>query len=82
MANQLMAMALTYNLAVVLTNQVTVRGGSGLVPALGETWSHNATVRVLLERSTNSLTRKARLIKSNSHEQGVAHYEIKPEGIR
>lgn len=81
-ANQLMSLAIKFDLAVVLTNQVTVRGGAGIVPALGETWSHNATVRVLLERASDSNSRRAKLIKSNSHEPGIAHYEIKPEGIR
>eukprot|EP01122_Echinamoeba_exundans_P007431 TRINITY_DN2298_c0_g1_i2.p1 TRINITY_DN2298_c0_g1~~TRINITY_DN2298_c0_g1_i2.p1 ORF type:complete len:185 (-),score=28.35 TRINITY_DN2298_c0_g1_i2:114-668(-) len=82
MANQLMAVAVKFNVAVVVTNQVTVRGNAGVVPALGETWSHNATVRVLLERATESNSRRARLIKSNSHEPGIAYYEIKPEGVR
>lgn len=83
MANQLMNLAVKHDLAVVLTNQVTTRQGAGIIPALGETWSHNATVRVQLERATDSnMSRRAKLIKSNSREPGVAFYEISPDGVR
>ncbi|CAM9193877.1 unnamed protein product [Lampetra fluviatilis] len=52
LAQQLIALACTHHLAVVLTNQMTTRvsgqGESVLVPALGESWGHAATHRLVL----------------------------------
>jgi RAD51-like protein 2 len=55
---------------VVLMNQVTTKidntGGSTLVPALGQTWGHICTNRVILYWKDNK--RFAHLSKSPSHE--------------
>ncbi|XP_067866790.1 DNA repair protein RAD51 homolog 3 isoform X2 [Heterodontus francisci] len=51
LAQQLIGMANDYSVAVVLTNQMTTRFGqvqSSLVPALGESWGHAATIRLIL----------------------------------
>ncbi|XP_048840345.1 DNA repair protein RAD51 homolog 3 isoform X2 [Brienomyrus brachyistius] len=51
LAQQLAQMANQYNVAVVLTNQMTTKVGNGqskLVPALGESWGHAATQRLIL----------------------------------
>lgn len=52
MAQDLMAIAESHKAAVVLMNQVTTKPGpdgkNTLVPALGDTWAHAATSRVVL----------------------------------
>lgn len=52
MAQQLIRLAAAHDLAVVLINQMTTKltagGPSRLVPALGESWGHASTNRVIL----------------------------------
>ncbi|XP_075445893.1 DNA repair protein RAD51 homolog 3 isoform X2 [Ascaphus truei] len=51
LAQQLISIANHQKLAVILTNQMTTRIGhnqSMLIPALGESWGHAATIRVIL----------------------------------
>ena len=94
MAQQLMAAARKHRLAVVAINQLTTRiaagGGGGssgtssdvssLAPALGESWSHACTNRVLLYWKGRE--RWARIIKSPSRKQAACRYDIRQAGIR
>ncbi|MBN3308995.1 RA51C protein, partial [Amia calva] len=51
LAQQLIQMATQRGVAVALTNQMTTKVGNGqsmLVPALGESWGHAATQRLIL----------------------------------
>ena len=57
------------------------RGGTTLVPALGESWSHSSTVRIRLRRLDGDV-RKAELVKSPSHAPGGAYYRVTSSGIR
>ncbi|KAF2984110.1 hypothetical protein EK904_010465 [Melospiza melodia maxima] len=64
---------------VVLTNQMTTRIGqsqSTLVPALGESWGHAATVRLIFH--WDNTQRLATLYKSPSQKESTIAYEITP----
>ena len=52
-----------------------------MVPALGETWAHACTNRVIL-RWDNAGVRTAQLVKSPSRPPGLAKYAVTPEGVR
>lgn len=73
---------------IVLINQVTTkmeRMPSGemraqLVPALGESWSHAVTSRVMLFWQDN--VRHARLVKSPSRPADVVRYTVCDAGVR
>lgn len=80
-SSQLMEIALM-NVAVVLINQVTSKPGIGFIPALGETWGHLVTMRILLDRDQSTNMRKATLIKSSEHKYSTALYQVTAEGIR
>ena len=73
---------------VILTNQITTRfGGSGvgtsnsgtLVPALGDSWGHICSVRVLLSK-VDSISvdprRTVQLIKHPGRPPGTATYQV------
>eukprot|EP00238_Polyblepharides_amylifera_P008740 CAMPEP_0196575850 /NCGR_PEP_ID=MMETSP1081-20130531/5236_1 /TAXON_ID=36882 /ORGANISM="Pyramimonas amylifera, Strain CCMP720" /LENGTH=355 /DNA_ID=CAMNT_0041894269 /DNA_START=470 /DNA_END=1537 /DNA_ORIENTATION=+ len=81
----LMNLAHTYSLAVVTMNQVTTRvsaigGQSALVPALGESFAHACTTRIILFWRNGQ--RNANLHKSPRLPQGVASYIVTQDGIR
>ncbi|XP_068197306.1 DNA repair protein RAD51 homolog 3 [Antennarius striatus] len=83
LAQQLITMATKYNIAVVVTNQMTTRlrgGQSHLVPALGENWGHAPTIRLLLHWEGSR--RLATIIKSPCHMDSITQYEITGEGFR
>ena len=88
MTNRLMALANAAGLAVVTVNQVTVKpdpgggggGGARLVPALGESYAHACTTRVIL--SWEEDVRTAYLYKSPRLPQGRARYTITEGGVR
>ena len=64
-------------------NQVTTRvlsSGATLVPALGESWSHACTNRLMLCREADQ--RVAKLLKSTSRRMGTASYAITTDGVR
>lgn len=82
MAQQLLEYAETYSLAVVLINQVTTKSSESskssssssssqmsLVPALGESWGHTSTNRVMLFWKDNQ--RYAYLYKSPSQKENT-----------
>ncbi|GFR44380.1 hypothetical protein Agub_g5598, partial [Astrephomene gubernaculifera] len=86
MAQQLMAAAQEYGVAVVLMNQVTTKvlegGGAKLVPALGESWGHAATTRVMLHWGASDNERHAALFKSPHLPPGDVAFAVTAEGIR
>lgn len=83
LSQQLIAVATGRDIAVVLTNQMTTRvkgAQSQLVPALGETWGHAPTVRLLLQWAGSQ--RMATVLKSPCQMECTVQYQITPEGFR
>ncbi|KAM1975071.1 hypothetical protein ACFX15_039896 [Malus domestica] len=83
MALKLMNLAKKYNLAVVIFNQATtkyVEGSFQLSLALGDSWSHCCTNRVILH--WNGDERNAYLDKSPSLRSASAPFSVTSEGIR
>jgi hypothetical protein len=82
-AAQLTAVAADYQIAVVLTNQMTTKvdsvmtpidapsSGGSLIPALGESWAHNCTQRVLLQWSSTYFSFHLKI--SQSHKIKIFH---------
>eukprot|EP00079_Xenopus_tropicalis_P033319 XP_017947090.1 PREDICTED: DNA repair protein RAD51 homolog 3 isoform X2 [Xenopus tropicalis] len=80
---QLISLAHNFNLAVVLTNQMTTKIGpsdSKLVPALGESWGHASTIRLVLH--WKSKQRFVTLCKSPSQKKATVPYGITSQGFR
>jgi RAD51-like protein 2 len=85
-------------IAVVLVNQMTTQikkgGGTQHVPALGETFAHASSTRLILERRLNAAgssggggreeeeVRECRLVKSPNRPMGVGLYRLREEGVR
>ncbi|XP_035512200.1 DNA repair protein RAD51 homolog 3-like [Morone saxatilis] len=83
LAQQLIALATSREIAVVITNQMTTRlrgGQSQLVPALGENWGHAPTTRLLLYWAGPQ--RLAAIFKSAGHMDSTVQYQITSEGFR
>ncbi|KAK9813256.1 hypothetical protein WJX72_011511 [[Myrmecia] bisecta] len=84
MAQQLMQLAEDRDVAVVLMNQVTTKisgdDQTRLVPALGDSWAHAATSRVIL--FWQDQTRCAFIYKSPYLPARTAQFHITPEGVR
>lgn len=84
MAQVLHQIAETHDLSVVIFNQMTTRvrsgGSASVVAALGPTWAHAITTRLVLE--TDNEGRMARIQKSPSLAMRSARYCVKTEGIR
>ncbi|CAG9460369.1 unnamed protein product [Pedinophyceae sp. YPF-701] len=84
MAQRLVALAEDRNVAVVLMNQVTTKftgeGLSRLVPALGDSWAHAATNRVILFWQGSQ--RFAHMYKSASLPARTVPYFVTADGIR
>lgn len=86
MAQTLMALAGDRELAVVLMNQVTTKVGGGgggaarLVPALGDSWAHAATSRVILYFQDG--VRNAFIYKSPTQPAAAAPYLVTEQGVR
>jgi len=83
LAQTLIDLAERFDLAVVLTNQVTTKfkaNTSQLVPALGESWAHACTNRVMLRWDGD--VRVASLLKSPSQKPDSAPFIITSAGIR
>ncbi|KAI9032162.1 P-loop containing nucleoside triphosphate hydrolase protein [Hyaloraphidium curvatum] len=90
-ANTFMALAKKHELAVVMMNQMTTKLGkdaSGenqygtMVPALGESWGHCNTHRVILAFDNGGRTRKAILVKSPNMQGRTVYYTITRDGVR
>ncbi|XP_052179769.1 DNA repair protein RAD51 homolog 3 isoform X2 [Diospyros lotus] len=83
MALKLIKLAKKNSLAVVLLNQATTKYSNGsfhLSLALGDSWSHACTNRVILYWNGNE--RYAYLDKSPSLPSASAPYSVTPKGIR
>ncbi|KAL9228860.1 hypothetical protein vseg_004395 [Gypsophila vaccaria] len=83
MALKLMKLAQKFNLAVVLLNQAATKFSEGsyqLTLALGDSWSHASTNRIVLY--WNGDERYAHLDKSPSLPSASAPYAITAKGIR
>ncbi|XP_029994107.1 LOW QUALITY PROTEIN: DNA repair protein RAD51 homolog 3-like [Sphaeramia orbicularis] len=84
LAQRLITTATSHNIAVVMTNQMTTRvqqgGQSQLVPALGDSWGHAATLRLLLQWAGSQ--RMATLFKSSCHMDTTVQYQITSDGFR
>lgn len=78
-----------FNVAVVVTNQMTTKigaqGESKYVPALGESWAHATTTRLLLSSANHTddpSVRQCTLIKSPHKATGTAIFQVRECGIR
>lgn len=83
LAQHLISMATSHEIAVVITNQMTTRlqaSQSQLVPALGESWGHAPTIRLLLHWAGSR--RLAAIFKSPYHMDTTVQYQITSEGFR
>ncbi|XP_010544643.1 PREDICTED: DNA repair protein RAD51 homolog 3 [Tarenaya hassleriana] len=83
MALKFMKLAKTFSLAVVLLNQVTTKyteGSFQLALALGDSWSHSCTNRVILY--WNGEERYAYIDKSPSLPSASAPFSVTGRGIR
>ncbi|XP_074118040.1 DNA repair protein RAD51 homolog 3 isoform X1 [Sminthopsis crassicaudata] len=83
LAQQLISMANNHNLAVIWTNQMTTKidkNQSLLVPALGESWGHAATIRLILRWDQKQ--RLATLHKSPSQKEATILFDITAQGFR
>ncbi|XP_038059401.1 DNA repair protein RAD51 homolog 3-like [Patiria miniata] len=83
LAQSLIKIASDYRLAVVLTNQMTTHIGNGpshLIPALGESWGHACTIRIILFWKDNQ--RYANLYKSPNKQEMTVPYQITMDGLR
>ncbi|XP_036124645.1 DNA repair protein RAD51 homolog 3 isoform X2 [Molossus molossus] len=68
---------------VILTNQMTTkidRNQALLIPALGESWGHAATVRLIFHWDQKQ--RLATLCKSPSQKETTVPFQITPQGFR
>ncbi len=60
-----------------------VASRSRLIPALGESWAHSTTSRLILSYSKAHVgARECRLVKSPHKPTGVAFYNVTADGIR
>eukprot|EP00731_Ephydatia_muelleri_P023450 Em0015g1033a len=86
LSQSLILIATRFKLAVLLTNQMTTRVShkfgkpAQLVPALGDSWGHSCTLRVILHWSGSC--RFATLVKSPSLKEAVVSYQITGSGVR
>ncbi|XP_074558475.1 DNA repair protein RAD51 homolog 3 isoform X1 [Curcuma longa] len=83
MSLKLMRFAKKHNLAVVLLNQVTTKFADGsfqLTLALGDSWSHACTNRIILYWNGNE--RHAYIDKSPSLRSASAPFQVTSKGIR
>ncbi|XP_061188835.1 uncharacterized protein LOC133197011 [Saccostrea echinata] len=84
MAQSFIKLATEFKIAVVLTNQMTTKFSPGedsrLVPALGESWGHASTIRIILYWEAQK--RWAWLYKSPSKQESKVPYQITMGGVR
>ncbi|KAM6924629.1 DNA repair protein RAD51 homolog 3 [Xenentodon cancila] len=83
LAQQLIAIATTNNVAMLITNQMTTRlrgSQAQLVPALGETWGHAPNIR--LDLHCEGSQRVIAILKSPGQLNTAVPYQITPEGFR
>jgi RAD51-like protein 2 len=83
----LMRLATSAGIAVVVTNQMTTKPGVGgdaarLAPALGESFAHASTQRLLLFWAPGGAGRAAMLFKSPRRPRGTVAYAVTGDGVR
>lgn len=79
----MISLANNHRLAVILTNQMTTKIDKNqalLVPALGESWGHAATIRLIFHWEQKQ--RFATLYKSPSQKESTIPFQITPQGFR
>lgn len=89
LAQDLLKIGNDYDVAVVVMNQVTTKIGprvenkddSSLTPALGESWSHACTNRVMLYWDDHG-ARHAKILKSPSQKVADVVYYVTGTGVR
>lgn len=85
-AAQLTNLAVQFQTAVVVTNQMTTKFDSSnrgySTPALGTSWGHAPTFRLLLDWDPSHCFRWATLIKSSSLPSGSVPYQVVKDGVR
>ena len=85
MAQDFMAVAERHSIAVVHMNQVTTKIQEGqesmLIPALGDSWGHAASTRVILYWDSNH-QRLAHVFKSPSMPPATVPFLVCQDGIR
>eukprot|EP00958_Prasinococcus_capsulatus_P011853 scaffold1182_cov396-Prasinococcus_capsulatus_cf.AAC.26 len=83
MGNTLKQIAVEFDIAVVLINQVTTKvvknDVAKLAPVLGDSWAHSNSYRVLLFWDDDQ--RFAYLHKSPESKPGVAPYLVRPQAV-
>ena len=94
MAAFLAELASEFDLAVLAINHLTTRiekdEGTKLVPALGESWAHSITSRLMIDHHRHSQSgttrmdefRACTLVKSPHKPVGTAHFMITDKGVR
>lgn len=93
LAGFLSDLARDHDLAVVCINQMTTKlnnqkSTTSLIPALGESWAHAVTTRLLLKQQQqyshqeSSDLRTCTLIKSPHRPAGTAQFRVLQQGIR
>ena len=91
LAGYLSDLAREHNLAIVCINQMTTKltnqkTTSSLIPALGESWAHAVTTRLLLkqgqQQQETSDIRTCTLVKSPHRAAGSAQFRVLKQGIR
>ncbi|ELW61576.1 DNA repair protein RAD51 homolog 3 isoform X1 [Tupaia chinensis] len=83
LAQQMISLANSHRLAVLLTNQMTTKidkNQASLVPALGESWGHAATIRLIFHWERKQ--RLATLFKSPSQKESTVLFQITSQGFR
>lgn len=85
-ANQLAQLAADHGIAVVAINQMTTKlkakeDAGQLVPALGESWAHAVTTRLVLSHRGGD-SRTCALVKSPRLPAASANYQVVEVGIR
>ncbi|CAK6978000.1 DNA repair protein RAD51 homolog 3 [Scomber scombrus] len=83
LAQQLISTATSRDIAVVMTNHMTTRvqgSHSQHVPALGDSWGHAPTIRLLLHWA--GARRLASIFKSPGHADATVQYQITGDGFR
>ncbi|KAM4842812.1 DNA repair protein RAD51 homolog 3 isoform 1-T1 [Thomomys bottae] len=84
LAQQMISLANNHRLAVILTNQMTTKidkNQASLVPALGESWGHAATIRLIFHWDQKQ-SRLATLYKSPCQKESTVLFQITPQGFR
>ncbi|XP_078228853.1 DNA repair protein RAD51 homolog 3 isoform X4 [Callithrix jacchus] len=80
LAQQMISLANNHRLAVILTNQMTTKIDKNqalLIPALGESWGHAATIRLIFHWDLKQ--RLATLYKSPSQKESTVLFQITME---